>query len=68
MKQAIKLQQMTTLKALAKIWEKYPDYRLGQLIGNVFPTGSGADPYHMGDSEFIRRLEAFYDPKKNPIK
>lgn len=66
MKEAIKLQQTKTLRALAKIWKKYPDMRFGQLIGNVFPTGSGTDPYYLGDAEFIRRIEAFYDPKKSP--
>lgn len=68
MKSSIKIQQVATLKSIAKIWNKYPDYRLGQLVGNVFPIGGGIDPYHLGDAEFIRRMEAFYNPKQNPIK
>lgn len=65
-KDAIKLQQKTTLKALAEIWAKHPDYRLGQFIGNVFPNGTGNDPYYLGDAEFIRQIKSFYDPKQNP--
>ena len=49
-----------TLEAIRTIWEKYPDMRLGQLIGNVFN-----DPYlyHVEDKEMVEALQQVYLPK-----
>lgn len=45
------------LERLEKIWEKYPDLRLGQLITNVV-----RDPtlYYLEDDELLEFLEKFY--------
>ncbi len=38
------------LRELEKIWEKYPDYRLGQLIFNI----AGRDPFFIEDYDTVR--------------
>ena len=48
------------LKRLEKLWQKYPDLRLGQLISNVF-----ADPYDFEDEYFMDELEDFYNDHGN---
>lgn len=46
-----------TLKELAVIWNRYPDLRLGQLIGNV---AEGTALYYAEDDDLIAQLKAFY--------
>ena len=50
------------LKRLEVIWEKHPDLRLLQLIGNIYPCTEHEwiDPYHIEDETFISVLEAAY--------
>ena len=50
------------LKRLQTIWEKNPDMRLSQLIGNVFPCtpDTQIDMYYYEDEEFMVNLEKFY--------
>ena len=45
------------LDRLKEIWLKYPDLRLGQLIGNVLQ-----DPvlYYIEDKELVDRLDNYY--------
>jgi len=45
------------LDSIKKIWEKYPDMRLGQLICNVL-----RDPtlYYVEDDELVEFLNAYY--------
>ena len=46
------------LDRLGKIWEKYPDLRLGQLLLNCF-----SDPvlyYYIEDDKLIESLESYY--------
>ena len=45
------------LAKLSKIWEKYPDLRLGQLLLNCF-----SDPllYYIEDDKLIESLESYY--------
>jgi uncharacterized protein YihD (DUF1040 family) len=45
------------LAELQKIWEKYPDLRLGQLLCNVY-----SDPalYYKEDEDLIEGLKKFY--------
>ena len=45
------------LDRLSKIWEKYPDLRLGQLLLNCF-----SDPllYYIEDDKLIESLESYY--------
>ena len=57
-----------TLDRLGRLWKRYPDMRLSQLIGNVFPHVCGNldckdkvyDPYHLEDDTFIAVLYNFY--------
>lgn len=44
------------LKELGKIWKKYPDLRLGQLLLNL-----GFDFYYVEDNNLIKKLTALYD-------
>lgn len=45
------------LDRVSKIWEKYPDLRLGQLLLNCF-----SDPllYYIEDDKLIESLESYY--------
>ena len=45
------------LDKVGKIWEKYPDLRLGQLLLNCF-----SDPllYYIEDDKLIEALESYY--------
>lgn len=45
------------LEQLKNLWEKYPDYRLGQLISNVV-----RDPslYYIEDETLITVLNEYY--------
>ena len=51
------------LLRLQKLWENHPDYRLGQLIENVFPNTSMTkiSAYYVEDEQFMRELEEFYN-------
>ena len=49
------------LHRLLKVWAEHPDYRLGQLIQNVFPDSM----FHMEDELFITAIEKFY--ASNPV-
>lgn len=53
------------LTALGNIWHKYPDMRLGQLIGNVL---EGPSLYYVEDSGLINALKDAYEGTKEPIK
>lgn len=48
----------TILNRIKRIWNKYPDLRLGQLIVNVISDDSIL--YMLEDEEMIRSLEDFY--------
>lgn len=45
------------LAALGKVWQRYPDLRLGQLVLNVIK-----DPalYYIEDEDLIKKLNDFY--------
>jgi Ni,Fe-hydrogenase III small subunit len=45
------------LAKVREVWEKMPDLRLCQLIGNCFPAG---DLYYREDDELLHALEATY--------
>ena len=49
------------LDRLQKVWEKYPDLRLGQLINNIYWN---FDIYHIEDEQFINAIEGFYAESK----
>jgi hypothetical protein len=42
--------------ALAGVWKRYPDYRLGQLIVNV---SQRKDPFNLEDDAMLRALQAY---------
>jgi len=43
------------LEKLRRYWERYPDLRLGQLVGNV---NTRYDPYHLEDDLLEEWLDA----------
>lgn len=45
------------LKRLEKVWKKYPDLRLSQLIVNVYSSDLN---YYIEDEDFIENIEEYY--------
>jgi len=43
------------LNTLEHYWRRYPDLRLGQIVGNL---AQGVDPYYIEDDELLKRLDA----------
>ena len=39
------------LAVIRKVWKKYPDWRLGQLVVNVTDT---TDPFNTEDEDFLK--------------
>jgi len=52
------------LQQISNIWHKYPDMRLGQLIGNVL---EGASLYYVEDDGLVSALKDMYENAKEPI-
>ena len=46
------------LKELEELWVKYPDLRLGQLIGNVVEDVA---LYYIEDEDLVRMLQLYYE-------
>jgi hypothetical protein len=46
------------LQQISNIWHKYPDMRLGQLIGNVL---EGANLYYVEDDGLVAALKDMYE-------
>jgi len=53
------------LQEISNIWHKYPDMRLGQLIGNVL---EGASLYYVEDDGLIAALKDMYNEAKESVK
>jgi hypothetical protein len=51
------------LNRIKKIWKRYPDLRLGQLIGNVI---SSEYLYYIEDSDLVSAIEKHYDSVPDP--
>lgn len=51
----------TVLKLLEKVWKKFPDYRLGQLLENVATAAGRPDHcvFHIGDDEWVKFLREY---------
>lgn len=51
------------LERLYVLWERHPQLRLGQLIGNVYHSmdSGGVRQYYATDRIFIENLENHYD-------
>ena len=41
-----------TINLLWAVWEKYPDWRLGQLIENIARDMGWNDAFYMSDDDF----------------
>lgn len=53
------------LQEISNIWHKYPDMRLGQLIGNVL---EGVSLYYVEDNGLVNALKDAYEGKQEPVK
>lgn len=53
------------LTEISNIWHKYPDMRLGQLIGSVL---EGPNLYYVEDDGLINALKDMYEGAKEPVK
>ena len=52
------------LEEIGKIWHKYPDLRLGQLIGNVL---EGPNLYYVEDNGLVNALKDMYNGEHEPV-
>lgn len=55
----------TILQEISNIWHKYPDMRLGQLIGNIL---EGPSLYYVEDDGLVSALKDMYEGAKEPVK
>ena len=53
------------LQEISAIWHKYPDMRLGQLIGNVL---EGPSLYYVEDDSLVKALRDMYEGAKEPVE
>ena len=53
------------LQEISAIWHKYPDMRLGQLIGNVL---EGPSLYYVEDNSLVKALKDVYEDAKEPVE
>ena len=53
------------LQEIRDIWHKYPDMRLGQLIGNVL---EGPSLYYVEDDSLVKALKDMYEDAEEPVK
>ena len=53
------------LQEIGAIWHKYPDMRLGQLIGNVL---EGPSLYYVEDDSLVKALKDMYEGAEEPVK
>ena len=53
------------LQEISAIWHKYPDMRLGQLIGNVL---EGPSLYYVEDDSLVKALKDIYEDAKEPVE
>ena len=53
------------LQEISTIWHKYPDMRLGQLIGNVL---EGPNLYYVEDDSLVKALKDMYECAKEVVK
>lgn len=42
------------MERLIAVWERHPDFRLGQLVSNAAPN---RDPYSIEDAQLIKAIE-----------
>ena len=53
------------LQEIGAIWRKYPDMRLGQLIGNVL---EGPSLYYVEDDSLVKALKDMYEGAEELVK
>jgi len=51
------------LSEIRKVWEKYPDLRLGQLIDNIV-SRTPCPLFYIEDEDLVERMEKFYQDKR----
>ena len=49
------------VESLERLWIKFPDWRIGQLIENIKSFSEREDLYYMEDDEFEKLIQDFYD-------
>ena len=49
------------VESLERLWIKFPDWRIGQLIENIKSFSEKEDLYYMEDDEFEKLIQDFYD-------
>lgn len=50
----------TFLNVLKKCWEKYPDWRFGQIVCNI-QFSIGQDGYYIEDDEMIKIFKQYFN-------
>ena len=53
------------LQEISAIWHKYPDMRLGKLIGNVL---EGPSLYYVEDDSLVKALKDVYEGAKESVE
>ena len=53
------------LQEISTIWHKYPDMRLGQLIGNAL---EGPSLYYVEDDSLVKALKDVYEGAEEPVE
>lgn len=56
------------LEAIRKLWEKYPDLRLGQLMLDAAPSLPSSSLFNMEDDALVQRLYEVHAPGESPPK
>lgn len=55
------------LTTIERFWKKYPEWRLGQLLANIY--GHHTDPFFWRDEELRKKINNFKkEVKKNECK
>ena len=53
---------------LSNIWKQVPDWRLGQLLWNVFDINNKHDIFYMEDNELIEYIKSYINFIKQGVK
>jgi hypothetical protein len=60
----------STLAAIARVWARHPDLRLGQLLENAAHLARGGKPgpdlFQMEEEQLLRGLKAFDERDRTP--
>ena len=56
------------LDELKKVWEKYPEWRLGQLIVNLSQAANIEDPFYVQDDRLLNTIRTWNANKRSERK